>query len=115
MTTIDKDKLTKWLVANRPLDHTKQRLIRSDDLLDAIESGELNSEQPPGTHDEHGSGGLKPCPFCGETFRLRGLYLSDWCGLFAIKCPRCGLIGPERSNDYAAIIAWNKRYDDDEH
>lgn len=57
---------------------------------------------------------LKPCPFCGNSAELR----SD--GFYSyVKCKKCGAstgfvkVSHEYSSDEKAVLAWNRRYDND--
>lgn len=47
---------------------------------------------------------MKPCPHCRnvEVILTPGPELSD------VHCSRCGMSGPNSSNDYWAVVCWNR-------
>ncbi|MBR4344846.1 MAG: Lar family restriction alleviation protein [Lachnospiraceae bacterium] len=56
--------------------------------------------------------GLKKCPFCGsdDIHIIDRIDCSD--GLhtyYHVKCKECGVSTDEFANQYASIVAWNRR------
>ena len=51
-----------------------------------------------------------PCPFCGcdKTF------MSDFRGLWHIRCANCGAEGPDGATREEAVVRWNRRQTDDD-
>ncbi len=50
---------------------------------------------------------LKPCPFCGETYRLD--QYQDDSHLWGVGCLMCGATINQRRENADAIAAWNRR------
>lgn len=55
--------------------------------------------------------GLKPCPFCGRK-AARVKHSGRW-GWF-VSC-QCAAVGPSAESRDAAIEAWNKRVEPEQH
>lgn len=53
---------------------------------------------------------LKPCPFCGETWRITSeRFIPDAELPYVVVCASCGIMGPKRLTRAEAIEAWNRR------
>lgn len=53
--------------------------------------------------------GFMPCPFCGgrDTMALAQMPIRK--GWLTVQCARCEASGPWRTEELAAVAAWNSR------
>ena len=52
---------------------------------------------------------LKPCPFCGTTSPLVGVWPPPPPAAPFVRCGKCGTNGPPATVMMAAMNAWNRR------
>lgn len=62
-----------------------------------------DSQQPVVVNDD----GLLPCPFCGDSTRVRLEQPKHW--LYRVYCHNCGGSGYETDTQSEAVATWNKR------
>lgn len=74
---------------------------------------QIEWDNAPPTYEVRRVGrGFMPCPFCGgrDTAALAQMPLRK--GWLTVQCARCEASGPWRTEELAAVAAWNSRAED---
>ena len=55
---------------------------------------------------------IKPCIFCKsrDLIIIKIMYCDTLDGKFAVRCNRCGLTGPHKDTESAAVLTWDRLF-----